>query len=60
MVIQVDSYLLFGTVQSVLYIMLANDEIISYANKLCNMLSNWSNAVIQTRRFNYILPVVVS
>ena len=35
MVIQVDSYQLFGIVQSVYYIMLANDEIMSYANKLC-------------------------
>ena len=35
MVIQVDSYQLFGVVQSVYYIMLANDKIMSYANKLC-------------------------
>ena len=57
MVIQVDSYQLFDIVQSVHYIMLANDEIMSYANKL---LSNWSNAVIQSRRLNFIMPVVVS
>ena len=35
MVIQVDLYQLLGIVQSVYYIMLANDEIMSYANKLC-------------------------
>ena len=35
MVIQVESYQLFGIVQGVHYIMLANDEIMSYANKLC-------------------------
>ena len=34
MVIQVESYQLFGIVQGVHYIMLANDEIMSYANKL--------------------------
>ena len=35
MVIQVESYQLFGIVEGVHYIMLANDEIMSYANKLC-------------------------
>ena len=35
MVIQVESYQLFGIVQGVHYIMLAKDEIMSYANKLC-------------------------
>ena len=35
MVIQVESYQLFSIVQGVHYIMLAKDEIMSYANKLC-------------------------
>ena len=58
MVIQAHSYQLFDFVQSVHYIMPANDQIMSYEHKLC--IQTWAMVSFKPEDLTtYIVPVVV-
>ena len=59
MVIQAHSYQLFDIVQSVHYIMPANDKIMSYAHKLCIHTGAMVSFKPEDLTTSFIVPVVV-